>query len=138
MSATRLNPAMRRYTFRLIAVMLLYGVALVGANYWFRHAPPSGILAYVVAALPALPIIGVFVVIGRLLVEMEDEYVRMLLVRQSLIATAFALSVMTVLGFLDDFGVGPQLDNYYAAVLWFSGLGIGGCVNWYLESRGAK
>ncbi|WP_326525834.1 hypothetical protein [Sphingomonas sp.] len=129
-------PAMRRYTWRLIGMMTLYVVALVGANLWFRHATPQGALAYLVAALPALPIIGVFVVIGRLLIEMEDEYVRMLLVRQSLIATAFMLSVTTVWGFLAGFGLAPEIWNG-VAVLWFSGLGVGGIVNWIIESRGA-
>lgn len=51
-------PEMKRYTRRLIATMALYGVALVGANMWFLYAPPSGLLAYFVAILPALPIMG--------------------------------------------------------------------------------
>ncbi len=75
-----LRPEMKRYTYRLLLTFCVYAVALVGANMWFRHAPPTGLLAYVVALLPALPIIGVFAVIARLLIEMRDEYVRMLLV----------------------------------------------------------
>ena len=128
----------RRYTMRLLTVMTIYVVTLIGVNLWFKHAPPTGALAYVAAILPALPIIAVFVVIGRLLVELRDEYVRMLLVRQSLIATGFALSVATAWGFLEDFLNVPHMPGYYAAVLWFGGLGLGGCVNAVLErDRGA-
>lgn len=131
-------PEMKRYTRRLLAVMSLYGVTLVAVNLWFRLAPPSGPLAYVAAVLPALPIAGVFVVIGRLLVEMRDEYVRMLLVRQSLIATGLALSVTTAWGFLEGFGLAPHVAGYYAAVIWFAGLGVGGCTNAVIERRMAR
>ena len=130
-----MQPEMKRYTRRLIATMALYGVALVGANMWFRYAPPSGLLAYFVAILPALPIMGVFVVIGRLLLEMRDEYVKMLLVRQSLVATGLTLSITTAWGFLEGFHLAPHAQGYYAATIWFAGLGVGGCVNAILERR---
>ncbi len=130
-----MQPEMKRYTRRLITMMTLYAVALVGANMGFRHAHPTGVLAYLVAVLPALPIMGVFVVIGRLLVEMRDEYVRMLLVRQSLVATGFALSITTAWGFLEGFGLTPHMPGYYAAVIWFAGLGVGGGFNAVQEWR---
>jgi hypothetical protein len=117
-------PEIKRYTRRLLVTMTLYGVALVGANMWFRHAPPAGLLAYIVAILPALPIMGVFVVIGRLLIEMRDEYVRMQFVRQSLIATGVTLSITTAWGFLEGFQLVPHAQGYYAATLWFSSLGL--------------
>lgn len=129
------HPAMRRYTRRVLILMTLYAAALIGVNWWFRNAAPHGIVAYAAAILPALPIVGVFGVIAQLLVEMDDEYVRMLLVRQSLIATAFMLSVSTVWGFLSAFDLAPTVDFYFAAVLWFAGLGVGGLTNWALESR---
>ena len=61
----------------------------------------EGPLAYPLAILPGLAIAGVFLAIGRLIVEEEDEFIRMLIVRQSLIATGFASSISTVYGFLD-------------------------------------
>jgi len=128
----------KRYIYRLTAAMTLYVVALVGVNYWFGHAPPTGALAYVAAILPAVPIAGVFVVIGRLFMEMRDEYVQMLLVRQSLIATGFALSITTAWGFLEGFGLVGHVAGYYAAVLWFAGLGVGGCMNALIERRAGR
>jgi hypothetical protein len=133
-----MRPAIRRYTRRLTLVMILYIAVLVGVKLWFRHAPPTSALAYLAAVLPALPIAGVFLVIGRLLMEMKDEYVRMLLVRQSLIATGFALSVATGWGFLEGAGLVPHAEGYWAAVLWFAGLGVGGLANWALEARGPR
>lgn len=137
MSLKTARPAMRRYTYRVLILMAVYAVVLIGVNLWFRRDAPTGALAYVAAVLPALPIIGVFLTVGRLLFEMDDEYVRMLLVRQSLIATGFMLSVATVWGFLENVALAPHAPAYYAAVLWFGGLGVGGLSNWALESRAA-
>ena len=79
--------------------------------------------------LPALPIIGIFGAIGRYLIEEQDEYVRMLMVRQTLWASAFALSVATTWGFLDSFGLVGHAEGYWIAILWFLGLGLGGIYN---------
>jgi hypothetical protein len=89
----------------------------------------SGGLAYLAAVLPALAIIGIFGAMGRYLVEEQDEYVRMLLVRQSLWASAFALSIATVWGFLESFGLAGHVEAFYIAVVWFFGLGLGSIYN---------
>ncbi|MGI8931984.1 MAG: hypothetical protein ACR2FK_06375, partial [Sphingomicrobium sp.] len=75
-------------------------------------------------------VLGVFWAVGRLLVEETDEYLRMLLVRQTLVATAFALSIATVWGFLEKAELVPHVDAFYIPVLWFAGLGVGSLVNW--------
>jgi hypothetical protein len=68
-------------------------------------------------------------VMGRYLADEQDEFVRMLTVRQTLYASAFALSVATVWGFLENFDLVDHIDAYYIAVLWFGGLGLGSCIN---------
>ncbi len=90
-----------------------------------------------VAALPALPIVGMFAAIARYLMEESDEYVRMLEVRKTLIATGFALSTATIWGFMESFEVVGHVDSYYIAVIWFGGLGLGSCVNRLIPVRGA-
>lgn len=121
-------PEMKRYTARLLVTMTLYGVTLVGVNLWFRHAPPSGALAYVAAILPAVPIAFVFVVIGRLLVEMRDESLRAQMVRDQLIATGVTLSIMTAMGFLEGFGLIGHVQGYFAATIWFGAIGLAVCI----------
>ena len=123
------TPAWKRYNWRVVWLSLLYAAALIAAVYGFKHQLLSGGIAYVVAVLPALPIIGIFAAIGRYLVEEQDEYVRMLMVRQTLWASGFALSLATVWGFLESFGLAGHVDAYYIAVAWFAGLGIGGVIN---------
>jgi hypothetical protein len=133
------NPAFRRYTWSVMLLMAGYVLVLFGVNAYFENSAPTGPLAYLAAALPALPIVGVFLVIGRLLVDLRtDEYVRMLMVRQTLVATGFALTVSTIWGFLESFELAPHVEAYWCAVLWFAGLGVGGCANALLERRGGE
>jgi len=126
---TRFNPAQARYNRNVLILSAIYAVTLIGAITYFRNSSPSGLIAYATAILPALPIIGVFAAMGRYLVEEQDEYLRMLTVRQTLWATGFALSVATMWGFLESFELVEHIDAYYIAVLWFGGLGLGACMN---------
>jgi drug/metabolite transporter (DMT)-like permease len=123
------NPAQRRYNYRVLGLSLAYAGALIGVSLVFRASEPSGPVAWLLALLPALPLVGIFVAMGRYLVEEGDEYLRSVVTRQSLIATGFMLIVTTCWGFLQSFGQVPQVDFYWAAILWFGGLGLGSCVN---------
>ena len=125
------TPAWKRYNFRVIWLSLAYAIFLIAAVYGFKHQLVPGALKYLVAILPALPIIGIFAAMGRYLVEEQDEYVRMLMVRQMLWASGFALSCATIWGFLESFDLVGRVDGYYVVVAWYFGLGIGGLFNKY-------
>ena len=123
------NPAQRRYNARVLGLSLAYAGALIGVSLVFRNSQPAGPAAWALALLPALPLVGIFVAMGRYLVEEGDEYLRSIVVRQSLVASGFMLIVTTCWGFLQSFGQLPHADFYWAAILWFGGLGVGSCVN---------
>ncbi len=123
------SPAAQRYNRRVLWLSAVYMVLLFGAVYAFNHHLIGGPGAYAVAILPALPIVGIFAAIGRYLVEEQDEYIRSMMVRQTLWASAFALSVATVWGFLESFEVAGHIEAFYIAVVWFFGLGVGSIVN---------
>lgn len=129
--------ALKRYNRTVIGLSLAYMVALFGAEYVLGHGLLTGVAAYALAILPALPIVGIFAAIGRYLVEEQDEYVRMLMVRQTLWASGFALSIATVWGFLESFELVGHVESFYVAVLWFGGLGLGACMNRLTLGRAA-
>jgi hypothetical protein len=130
MSRPRMGAAMRRYLKRLAVLMVLYVIILIGAKLAFRQIDQTGPLAYALALAPAAPLIGVFWAVFRLLVEEADEYMRLLLVRQTLFATAFCLVIMTVWEWLQNFDlVPPGHGGFGAAFWWFVGLGFGGLFN---------
>ena len=124
------SPAIRRYLLRMAVLMTFYIVTLFAAVRLFRAEAISGPAAYALAILPALPIIGVFWAVMRLLVEEPDEFIRLLHVRQSLFATGFCLTVMTIWEFLQNFDlVASGNGGFGAAFFWFMGLGLGGIYN---------
>ena len=122
--------ARRRYNMAVLGCSTGYACALFGAISYFSNNPDArSAMAYAAAIIPALLIVGIFVAIGRYLIEERDEFLRVLMVRQTLVASGLALSLATVWGFLESFGLAPHVDAYWFAVVWFGGLGLGSCVN---------
>ena len=123
----KFNAAQRRYNKRVLALSAAYAVLLLGAVWVFKHQAPGGVLAYALAVLPALPILGILWAMARYLAEEQDEYLRHMETGKALGATAFMLAVTTVWGFLQTFELLPRVDFYWAAVIWFGGLGVASC-----------
>jgi hypothetical protein len=125
----RTDPAFRAYLRRFVPTMALY-VALVFVSPWLIYSMrPQGPLLWAIAILPALPLMAVFWIIGMLLIELRDEYVRMLEIRKALVATGFALSAACAWGFLEVYAQAPHLPLFTVPILWFGGLGLGSAVN---------
>jgi len=131
-----MNRAQKRYSVSVLLLMASYVLTLMGVVLYHHNHPLHGPLDYVVGLMPAFPVIGVFFVLGRYLVEERDEYLRMQVTRQALIATGFAMSIATAWGFLENFDLVPHVYAYYAAILWFAGLGLGACINKLAAMRG--
>jgi hypothetical protein len=123
------NPAQRRYVLRVAVATAAYIVTLTTAIHYVRDGGVTGPLAYLLGVLPGLSVAGFFWAIARLIVEEKDEYLRMLLVRQALVATGFTLSLVTIWGFLENLRLVPHVDAFYVAILWFFGLGVGSLCN---------
>lgn len=121
--------AQRRYIVRLAGVMLVYLVSLMLAVRLHDAGHLSPAAATATALVPGACIAATFWVMGRFIVELEDEFIRLLMVRQSLIATAFALSIASIHGFLSNFELVARVDAYWWPVAWFFGLGIGAAAN---------
>ena len=123
------DAATKRYQKRFIPLLIVYAVILVAAEYWFASGGPEGPIRYLIAILPALPIVGIVIAMGRYLVEQNDEYQRMLIVRQALVAIGFTLAITAIWGFLENFGMVPHVPAYWVFVLFCIGLGLGQCWN---------
>ena len=94
--------AYRRYLWRFVPTMLAYVVIVLGVSWLFdNHQEPAGPIAYVLAVLPAIPIIGVIVIMGLYVVEEKDEFMRMRHVMALLIGMGLTLSVTVAWGFLE-------------------------------------
>lgn len=121
--------AQRRYMKRVAVFTLLYLVVLGIMTFALKQGDVHPALRTFLALLPGFAVIGIFWSVGRLIVEEQDEFLRMLVIRQSLIATGFAMCAASVWGFLESAEVVQHLDAYWWAVAWFFGLGIGAAAN---------
>ncbi len=136
-SSPRTDPAFRAYLRRFFPTMAIY-VALVFVSPWLIDTMQlQGPLLWTIAILPALPLMGVFWIIGMLLVELRDEYVRMLEIRKALVATGFAMSAASAWGFLEIYADAPHLPLFWVPILWFGGLGLGSLVNAVMTRQSA-
>ena len=123
------SPANRRYAWRMAAAMSGYLVTLFAAEILIEDRGLTGPAAWLLALLPGLCVAAVFWALGRLLIEEQDEYRRMLLVRQILVATGITMMVATIYGFLEMYRLVPHVDAFYLTWLFFIGLGVGAIVN---------
>ncbi len=116
---------MKRYTLRVLLFMAAYTVILIGGKTYAQSADLSQFVRIALAVATALPICGVFWAIFRMLIEVDDEYQRLLFAKQILLGTAWALAIVTVWEFLTVYDVlasGPK----WTGVIWFMTFGLAG------------
>jgi len=119
----------RRFLIRLAGSAIVLGLSIVTARYLIGQGLVGGSLAWALALIPGLAMVGIFYAYGMLIIEQEDEFIRMLILRQLTIATGIALSFATIWGFLEEFGLVEHIYAYYVAVAWVVGFAFGGLVN---------
>ena len=113
-----------RYVARLAPTMVVYLVFLFIAQWTFHHHRPVGALAYLLAILPALPLVASLAIVGLYIAEETDEFLRSILIQSMLWGLGGALSVGTVWGFLEDFAKAPHLSTFYVYVFFWIFMGI--------------
>jgi hypothetical protein len=123
-----MRPAMRRYSNRLAATMVLYFVILLAVTQAYREGLAVGPLGYLLAILPAIPILAIFVLYGRYFREETDEVMRDIVMTSLVWSGALTLCEATVWGFLETFGKAPNLWMWVVPVAFFAQLGITGAV----------
>lgn len=121
--------AFRRYQRRLMILMTIYLVSLFGGLQLKSSGSLDDLGLYAAAIIPGVAIALVFWAIGRLIVELEDEFIKLLLVRQTLVATGFAFGLAALHGFLTVYGLTEKIDAYYWPITFFFGLFIGAIAN---------
>jgi hypothetical protein len=121
------NPATRRYMWRMTITMVLYVAFLILAVETFVHYRPTGALAWLLAFLPALAIIGQIAAFGMYLAEEKDEFMRNLQIQALLWGIGATLSVTVTWGFLENFVHLRHMDLILVYPLYcaLSGIALG-------------
>lgn len=123
------SPAYRRYFRRHIGLTVIYLAAIALASLLVPDDARPSLGTVLIALLPGLAVVGWIWSMGRLLVELDDEYMRMLEVRKFIIATGITLAVVSVWGIIELYTTVPRLPVFFVFPLWCLGLGIGSIAN---------
>lgn len=121
----RIGPVMKRYRRRLAVAMIGYCVALLGSLALLKSGGLTGPLLWIVAAAPAVPILGVLAVMGLYLKEEPDEFERAIHVEAMLWGLGVVLAVSTVWGFLSNAEVAPAPPLFLIFPLFCASWGVG-------------
>lgn len=117
----RFTPAQRVHNRRALIVLGVYALVLPPIVWLRAHADAYPLQQPWVALLslvPALPLIALFLNLARYLSEERDEYLRLMVMRQILVATTVAMSCAVVWGFLSELGGMRPIANYWIPVVW--------------------
>lgn len=126
MNCVQKNPAVRRYLLRFFVAMGAYVAILVSVILYLVRFHPSGPVVYLLAALPALPIIGIIVVVALYLADEKDEFQRTMLERSLLWGIGATLATTSVWGFLEMYSKVQHISSFYVFPLFWAFVGISG------------
>jgi hypothetical protein len=118
------NPVQRKFVVRIWLSMFgcVFFSALTAAAFRLWHL--KGIGAYLMAVLPALPILGALLANFAYLAEEKDEFQRNLLVQCLLGGIGGTLAVTTIWGYMEDFARAPRLDLMWVYPIFWVFVGI--------------
>lgn len=123
------NAAYRRYARRMAVTSIAYAGAIFGATLLIGKASAISAASIGLALVPGIAILTMIWAIGRLLVELDDEYLRWLEVRKFIVATGVLLALASVWGLLEFFTTVPRVPVFFAFPVWCIGLGVGALYN---------
>lgn len=119
----------RRFLFRLWGSMTIALLSAFAADFAIDNGYADGVWIWVLALTPGLAMVGAFCAVGMLIIEQEDEFIRMLILRQLIMGAGIALSFAAIWGILENFGLVDQITTFYIVAIFFGGFGFGGLVN---------
>ncbi len=126
------NPARYRYEGRVISILSFWGVSVYVFLFASKDHHVPGILAYTLAVVFALPLIGLIVSFGLYLRDEKDEFLRNLQIQSMLWGIGATFTVTIFMGILEFLGLTPHTNPYWVFILFCFFMGISG---WLLKLR---
>jgi len=120
------TPATHRYLSRLAPTSVVYVAVLFLTKWLFQHRHPTGPIVYLLAILPALPMVASLAIVGLYVAEESDEFERSILVQSILWGLGGSLAVSTIWGTLEEFAQAPHHASFYAYMFFWIFMAISG------------
>ena len=130
-----MSPALRRYNTRMLAASMAYTLGMGIAVAISDRYEPGAALSFAITLLPTVPTLAMIWVMGRYLVEETDEYLRHRASMASLIGLGLVLSLGSFWGFLETFGLVPNIWAWWVVPVWAIGLALGQLILSRIERR---
>ena len=124
-----MKPENKRYLIRIGVAMVIYLASLYAAETLIEDKGLGGPPAFALASIPGLCLAAIFWLHARLIVEEQDEFLRLLYVRQSLVATGIALTAAAVWGFLEKYLLVAHVEALWWPTIWCFATAVGGVYN---------
>jgi hypothetical protein len=96
--------------YRFLGAMLVYALFSVLATWGLLLGHPDGVVTWLLAILPTLPIVGAVAFTGLYISEEKDDFQRAVLVQSLLGGIGAILVVTTGWGFLENYAHFRRLD----------------------------
>jgi hypothetical protein len=112
------TPNQARRNRRTMVCAVVYAALLLAVIFLRVTHPLHGPLAYALAVLPALPILGMAWATGLYIREETDEFERAVCIENALWATGATLCVATVWGFAEMLADAPHVAGWLWFPLW--------------------
>ena len=128
MSCFYSTKASRRYVYRLLPTMIVYVLFTFIAQWSFHHLHPTGLMVYLLAILPALPLVGSIAIVGLYIAEESDEFQRSIVIKSMLWGFGVALAIGSFWGSLEIFANAPHRSAFYAYLSFWIVNAISGAV----------
>jgi hypothetical protein len=119
------NPAVRRFCYRTLAASSAYIVLTILIALIFYKFRPHGPLAYFLAVLPAVAILGNIIAIGLYLIEDKDEVQRSVMVELLLWGLGGVLVFTSAWGLLETFTHIRHFNPTYTYTIFWLFVGVG-------------
>lgn len=123
------DPAYKAYIQRTVVFGGGYMLATAAATFIPRLLELGTGANIAFAILPAAVLVFWVWAFGKLLTDLQDEYLRMLEVRKALIATGITLAIAGGWGLVELGDEVPRLPVFFIFPLWCVGLAIGELYN---------
>jgi peptidoglycan/LPS O-acetylase OafA/YrhL len=124
------SAAQKSYRRDVQIYLAAYIVLLLGSTWMVKHGGSKNFMLYFWSVLPALPVLGVLLRVGRYLREEKDEYVRSLTVQTILVGTGVLLAAMMVSDFLRAFANTGALPPFVGFLIFCGGMAATQLVQW--------
>jgi len=116
--------ARKRYRRDVLRLVVAYMVVLLCSAWFVQHDGAEHFFLYFWSVIPAIPLLGVIVRMGKYLREETDEYQRWLAMQAVLVGAGALLAVLVVNDFLRAFAKARALPPFWSFLIFCLAMGI--------------